>query len=252
MKAPMRRLQFIIIVAGLIALPVPAAFASVSVDIQITGLDFTYDESQDGSLFDANSILGRTGNSADATRATRAYFYLGGEKAGSSIAKVYVDFLMRGIHNIPKDGGIATTTSTGQQLFGFDLYDQYFNCILSLNLDTVTASYTRDASGPVLQFSFSSGGPSVGVVSQNLPYGLFLDEGQLISVRVSSEGGSVKDIAYDGNYLSSFNTLGGTGAVYGFQVPEPASFAALLIIGLLGLEIGRRIKSRANRNLTRT
>ena len=50
-----------------------------------------------------------------------------------------------------------------------------------------------------------------------------------------------------GNYVTAFSTTGGTAAVYAVQVPEPASFAILLGIGVIGLEIRAWRKRPASR-----
>jgi hypothetical protein len=209
--------------------------ASVGLDIQIVGLSFKYDESQNGSLFDSNSIAGGHGNISEATRVSQIDFSLGNQLVGSLMNSegLYCDFLVQGIKNIPKAGGLVNATASGPD-FGFDLLTSTQGRFLALDLETVTVNYIRTQTNSTVKFSFMAGGPSATLLSQNLPFGLVIDPGEPISIVVSSR--SVSNRIEVGDYVTAFSTSGGTADVYGDQVPEPAGFAILLGIGVLGLE----------------
>jgi hypothetical protein len=232
-------------------IPATVSLASVELTIQITGLSFKYDESQSGSLFDANSIAGGHGSIGEATRVSQIDFWLGTQMAGSLLYNegLYCDFLVQGIYNIPKTGGIVNTTSSGPD-FGFDLLSSTRGLFLALDLDTATVTYTSNKVGNCVRFSFLAGGPSADLLSQDLPFGLEIDPEQPISVVVSSLNVSSRTEA--GDYVTAFSTTGGTAAVYAdqMQVPEPASFAILLGIGMIGLEIRAWRQRRRNRRVT--
>jgi hypothetical protein len=220
--------------------------ASIELRIQITGLNFQYDESQGGSLFDATSIAGGHGDAAEATPVTRIEFYLGNQLVGALATPaedLFCDFLVRGIYNIPKKGGAVSTASHGLQ-YGFDLLSSTRGRFLALTVDTALVTYTRNQLGSYVQFSFVATGPSAGVVFQDLPFDLAIDAGQPISVRIASA--KVTDRVEDSNYVLKFSSINGTGAVYGVVVPEPASFAALLGMGVIGLELRAWRKRRRN------
>jgi len=243
----------VILFLTLAALFWPVADASASVtpgalQIQIAGLGFKYDEAQDGSLFDAASIVGGNGLIGEATRVSRIDFFLGGSLHGSLFYSegLYVDFLIHGIHNIPATGGVVSTTSTGPG-FGFNLLSPVRDEFLALDLDAVTVTYIRNQFGPFLQLSFVAGGPSAGVVSQDLPFGLVIDEGQPITVRVSTL--NLINPVEQGGCLIGFSSSGGTANVFGQAVPEPPCFTALLGLGIIILELRARRQRRRKRRL---
>ncbi|MBU4399042.1 MAG: hypothetical protein KKE86_06860 [Planctomycetes bacterium] len=248
MKQHRRFLVILGLAAAAVLAPASTAPASVELRIQITGLSFKYDESQDGSLFDATSIAGGHGTIGEATQVSRIDFFLGGSLHGSLLygEGLYADFLISGIHNIPVGGGVVNTTSTGPS-FGFDLLssDPALGRFLALELDAVSVTYIRNQIGSFVQFSFIAGGPSAGVVSQDLPFELEIDEGQPITVRVSSV--NITNRVEQGGYLTGFWARSGTANVSGVLVPEPACFAALLGIGVIGLEIRAWRKRRRKR-----
>jgi hypothetical protein len=219
-----------------IFLPAANSQASLDLGIQITGLNFAYDESQNGSLFDAQSIAGGHGLTSEATQVTQIDFFLGGQKVGtlSYSDGLYCDFLVQGIYNIPKGGGVVQATSSGPG-FGFDLLSSSLGEFLALDLDAVTVTYTSSKIGNSVRFSFVAGGPSAEVVSQDLPFGLVIDPNEPISVLVSSS--NVSNYTDVGNYVTAFSTTGGTATVSGEQVPEPVCFVVLLGLGMIGLKV---------------
>lgn len=251
MKRPRRFLVILGLAAAAVLAPMSTAPASVELRIQISGLSFKYDESQDGSLFDATSIAGGHGTISEATRVSRIDFFLGGSLHDSLLydEELYVDFLIQGIHDIPVGGGFVNTTSTGPS-FGFELLSPALGRFLALELDAVSATYIRNQIGSFVQLSFIAGGPAASVVSQDLPFELEIDEGQPITIRVSSV--NIASIEDDGVYLTEFLARSGTANVSGVLVPEPACFAALLAIGVIGLEIGAWRKRRRRQRSAHT
>ncbi len=250
MTAPHRYGTVLCLALAAVLWPAAGSLASIDLAIHISNLSFKYDEGQNGSLFDAMSIAGGSGIYGQATRVSRIDFFLGGSIQGSLLStdKPYVDFLIHGIHKIPVGGGVVTTTSTGPS-FGFDLLCPTLGGrFLALDLDAVNVTYIRNADGPFVQFTFIAGGPSAAVVMQNLPFGLEIDEGQPITVRVSSV--NISNLVEAGGYLTGFLAKGGTADVIGLQVPEPASFAVLLALGVAGLEIGAWKRRRRRQRWT--
>ena len=89
---------------ALVLLPAANSQASLDLAIDITGLNFAYNESQNGSLFDAQSIAGGHGLTSEATQVTQIDFFLGGQKVGtlSYSDGLYCDFLVQGIATFPR------------------------------------------------------------------------------------------------------------------------------------------------------
>ncbi len=242
MKQLHRFLCILGLAAAAVILPASASLASIGLEIDVVGLNFKYDASQDGSLFDApskesTSIDGGHGLTGEATQVTLINFYLGGVLKGSLLSEtgseLYADFLICGIYDIPSApprGGWSTVTSSTGQQFGFDLMDSSGKRFLSLELGAVNVTYKSTG------LQFRAQGPSLAVVSQDLPFGLVIDAEQPITVRVSSTTITTSVDKTTGN-LTGFWAQGGMATVGGMQVPEPASFAALLAIGVMGLEI---------------
>jgi hypothetical protein len=237
-----RRYGVVLGLAAVAALwPVAGSQASVGLQIQITGLGFQYHQSQGGSLYDSGSILGGNGSIAEGTRVSSITFFLNGALRGTLPYSegLYADFLVSGVNDIPKEGGAVTSYAAGPR-FGFDLLSSAHtpNRFLALDFNNVTVTYTRNEIDEwYLQLSFIAVASSA-LMSQDLPFGLALDPGEPITVRISSLGGN-PTTADDGTYLTDFSTNVGTGNVWGSPVPEPASFAALLVLGVASLEVVR-------------
>ncbi len=255
MVAHHRSLAVICLALAVLLWPASHAPASVTpgaLEIQISGLPFKYDQDQGGSLFDAWSIDGGNGLIGEATGVNRIDFFLEGTLSGSLLYDegLYVDFLIDGIYDIPSVGGVVNGVSNGPG-FGFDLLSTDRGRFLALDLDMATVTYVRNAMGPFLQLSFVALGPSAGVVSQDLPFDLVLDEGQPITVRVSTL--NLTNPVEEGGHLTGFSSQGGVANVFGHVVPEPQSFAFLLGLGVLVFELNqwkrrRRIRRRSAYN----
>ncbi len=251
MKQHRRFLVILGLAAAAVLVPVSTAPASVELKISISGLNFKYDATQNGSVFDAQSILGGRGSSEDistyATRVSQIDFSYGGALIGSILydEAPYVDFLIGGAVNIPKTGGTVTVTSD-PPTFGFDLLTPALGRFLSLDFNTVGLRYTDRT----VAFYFVVGAKDIDLLSQLLPFSLAIDEEEDISVSVS--GMSFSSPVVDDLYLVGFSADGGLGSVTarGTIVPEPASFAALLVILVVGLEIGAWKKRRQQRSFS--
>ena len=231
----------------LLAADAPASVTPGTLQIQIVGLDFSYDTAQNGSLFDSTSIAGGHGLIAESTRVSHIDFFLDDALCGSlyNVEGLYVDFLIDNIYNIPAGGGTVNVASNGPG-FGFNLLSSQRGQFLSLDLDAVSVTYIRFQRGSTLLMNFIAGGPSASLVSQNLPFGLTIDEGQPITVRISTS--TLDDITTQDGYLTGFESANGTANVYGQTVPEPQSFVALLALGLIFLELSNWRRRRRKRS----
>jgi hypothetical protein len=243
-----RQIATFLVLAAAVLLPAASSWASVELSINVTTVNFYYNESLGGSLYDSTSIGGGNrelpADYVNATRVSSIDFFLGGELQGrlKSSDKPYVDFLFQGIHNIPVGGGVVSTTTSGAG-FGFDLLSPSLGGrFLALDIDTVDVTYVRNDSGGMIQFSFIANGPSAQVVMQNLPFGLSIDEGQPITVRVSST--KLTSITSAGGFLTGFYATNGTADVLATQVPEPVSFVVLMALSVAAWEISIRLRGR--------
>jgi len=249
MTAPRRYGAVLCLALAAVLWPAASSLASVGLTISISGLSFTYDATQNGSVFDAHSILGRGGGdmSTYATRVSEIDFSYtdSGALIGSILSdeSPYVDFLIAGASNIKKSGGTVTVTSPAPT-FGFDLLTPALGRFLSLDFSTVKLKYTNRT----IAFDFTVLAKDTDLLSQHLPFNLAIDEGEGISVSVS--GTSFSPPVVNDTYLVGFSADGGLGSVtaQGTFVPEPASFAALLVILVVGLEIGAWKKRRQQRS----
>lgn len=217
--------------AGLMVLCLAAGPTGASViQIDLTGLDLKYDGS---AIYDATSPAGRSGNPSQADLLDSMDFFLDGIQVGHLEAgthDTYADVAVLDVHNIPVSGGTIVTGGNGDA-FGFDLLDSS-GWMLTLNIDTVTLNY--DAG----EFFMTFGGVISSVSSQNLPFGLHLDESQPITIATSST--NLTNITSSGGYLTGFD-YSGTGEITG--VPEPCTLA-LAGLGLAGLVGNRWRKAR--------
>jgi hypothetical protein len=247
MKQPRRVLVILGLALAAAVATTSTSLASIDLRINISGLDFKYDSTQNGSVFDAQSILGRGVDemSTYATRVSQIDFSYGGMLLGSILSDEapYVDFLIGGALNIKKTGGSVTVTSA-VPTFGFDLLTPTLGRFLSLDFSTVKLRYINRT----IAFDFTVLAKDTDLLFQNLPFGLAIDDAEGISVSVS--GTSFTDPIVNDQYLVAFSADGGLGSVtaQGTMVPEPASFAALLVILVIGLETGAWMKRRQQRS----
>jgi hypothetical protein len=224
------------------------ATAAMELDIVVKNLKFSYDRSQNGSLYDGKTIAGGRGNIAEATAVGNIDFIMDGGLVGTldkAQDPLYCDFLIGRILNIPAGGAtpgnplVAQSDAAG---FTFDLLSASRGRFLQLDFRTAKITFT----GIGLRFSFVADTSSAAMVYQNLPFGLNLDPGLPVSINIT---GLVASTATpDGQYVQSFYATSGQADVNGIDppaVPEPASFAVLLAFGVLAMEVLARRKRRA-------
>ena len=214
--------------AVILCLAVVPAAASL-IEVQLTGLDFVY---QGNQIHDAGGVAGGNGDPAQADPLTTAVFLLDGIEVGRLTGNVSADFLVSGVPNLPKAGGIVSATGTG---FGFDLITSSPApaSILRLDIQGVQVSYFGNG------ILMAVGGTAENVVSQNLPFGLEMDPLDTISLIFSSS--NLTNIVTNGASVTSLKASG-TGSVTGVSAPEPCVLA-LLGVGLGGM-LARRRKNR--------
>jgi hypothetical protein len=215
-----------VLFVGLMVLCLAAGPVGASViQIDLAGLDLKYDGS---AIYDATSPAGRSGNLSQADPLAGVDFFLDGLQVGHlGEAVCYADVAVLDVHNIPVSGGTIITGGNGDA-FGFDLVDAS-GWRLALNINTVTLNY--DAG----QFFMTFGGVISSVASQNLPFGLHLDESQPILIATSST--NLTNVTSFGGFLTGFD-YAGTGEITG--APEPCTLA-LAGLGLAGL-VGNRLR----------
>lgn len=199
------------------------------IEIQITGLDLVYSNS---NITDATDLLNdRTSDPADADRLTSMIFLQDGNIIGSyGVAdEIFADVRLENINNIPALGGLVTSGGNGDD-FGFDLLTPGGSG-LALDVDVFQVFYSGQ------EIAIAAAGTASSVFAQDLPFGLELDPNQTISIVISST--NVRNFTYAGSgatrTVTGF-TASSTGSVRGTLVPEPSSFvlAVLSVLGILG------------------
>ncbi|MEM7807779.1 MAG: PEP-CTERM sorting domain-containing protein [Planctomycetota bacterium] len=192
-----------------------ASMAAASIQISVTGFDFSYDGED---ITDADA--------AGSDELASVDFFSDGVLVGSLTPSdgIAADLLVEDVLGIPVGGGVVTSAAT----LGFGL-DLTFgpNDFLFLDLEDVQVFY----SGSQIGVTGVTG--DVDVALQNLPFGLEIDEGEPVSFSFS---GLITDLTDNGQFVTSFDASG-TAEVRGEIIPEPASIAML---GLGGLTLLRR------------
>ena len=188
--------------------------SAAMVQIQLGGVDLAYDG---GQVVDAGP--------ANPDALTNATFLVGDTKLGADTTGVTMDLTIPGVDQIPVSGGQVLSDAGGT--LNLDLGDGEF---LALSLNESTISYIPLTS--TVQFVFA--GTTSSIDSQNLPYGISLQD----PVSISFSTQISQPVSDSGGFLTSFRSAG-TGELQ--AVPEPASMV-LLAMGGMGVLMGRRKK----------
>ncbi|MEM1012946.1 MAG: PEP-CTERM sorting domain-containing protein [Planctomycetota bacterium] len=190
------------------------SLAAASIQISVTGFDFTYDGT---NITDANPLGTDDLASID--------FFSDGVLVGSLTPAdaIATGVTIGDVLNIPAGGGVVT--SAAPLGIGFDLF--FTGGFLFLDVTDVQVFYSGSEIGVTGVTS------NVDIFLQDLPFGLELDPNEPVSLSFS---GLISDLTDDGQFVTSFDASG-TAEVRGEIIPEPASIAML---GLGGLTLLRR------------
>ncbi len=206
--------------AGFVAAATTSANAALQIDV--TGIDFTYD----GSTISDEGGAGLTGgldllDSVD--------FYQDGVLLGSLDAadNAAIDVNVFGVSNIPVGGGVVS--QVGAPNIGFDLF---INEGLGGNLFLDVSGFQVFYSGNEIGITGVTGTAAI-FSDFNLPFGVDFDDDEPVSITFS---GLIDSLTDDGTFVTGF-TADGTASIRGTAVPEPTSLAAL---GLVGMTMLRR------------
>jgi hypothetical protein len=214
-------------VAGLAVIAASSAQAAIQIDV--TGIDFTYDGSTIGDE-------GGAGLAGGLDLLDSVDFFQDGVLVGSLNASdnAAVDVNVNDVTNIPVGGGVVAQTSASPGI-GFDLFFDNGGGVGSggfLFLDI--GSFDVFYSGNEIGITGVEGAASI--FSQfDLPFGIEFDDNEPVSVTFSGliDEGSLTD---DGTFVTGF-TADGTATFLGAVIPEPTSLA---LLGLGGLTVLRR------------
>jgi hypothetical protein len=214
------------LILGLIAAPA----AAETIEIQITGLNFTYDGTD---IYDSVAKAGRNENISEADALETIDFFKDGAWVGKLTASdgIYADLLINDVINIKANSPI--TTGDGFSEFGLDLLQNTGSgttALLSLNLDNLDLYYSKSG------IYITVGGSATSLVAQNLPFGLKISADDEINFDISSS--QLSNVTKSGVYITGFDAIG-TGDINGTlesnPVPEPTSTAALAGLAAAGL-----------------
>lgn len=204
-------------VAALMFAASQAASAGL-IQVQLGGVDLRY--------------AGNTLNDANASGAdglTNATFLENSVELGVDTTDVTLELSIPGVMNIPATGGQVNSLPGGSldlQLGGGDH--------VTLDLESVQVTYVSLSS--LIKFAFA--GTVSMIDSQQLPYGLSLQDPVTVTFSTQITGGYSESAGHVGTFNSS-----GTGELQSGDlpyIPEPASMA---LLGMGGLMIARRRRS---------
>ncbi|MBU4270369.1 MAG: hypothetical protein KKE86_06855 [Planctomycetes bacterium] len=210
------------------------ATASVVITIDFTGLNLEF---AGGKIYDADHLAGGNGLIADATKLGSINFSINYVPVLSLSGDVYADILIQGVPGIPPNGYVVTSGGSFVDLLSPSGW------LLGLDIGPMIVSYTVSPTNYV-----TISGIATGAITQNLPGGLIIDQGECEMVLLM--GDTLSGKVFTGELLTGF-TSSGTGQIKGVLVPEPACFAVLLGIGVIGLEIGAWRKRRRRQRSAR-
>ncbi len=234
----MKTLTPVMLVVGALCCMLAAPAHAETIQIQLTGFDFTYDGS---NIRDAGAA--EIGN-ADPTQAddlaTVELFVdevLVGKLTSGPDLGLFADLLIEGVAGLPAAGGTIITTGNGDSL-GVELFTStggdspVTSTLLALSVDQFAVNYTVFADPISIELTMAAG-PASGLLEQALPFDLALDPSDEISILISSV--DLSNVTADGSYVTGFDAFG-TGEIAGSVIPEPGS-VVLLACGALALLI---------------
>jgi len=201
-----------------------------NIEIQITGLNLTYDGT---NLFDSRvSNTARGGDPAEADRLASMTLLVDGDVIGTVLTQdIWADVYIKDVLNIPVGGGLIMTGGNGGA-FGVDLFTK--NAMpgwgLALDIDQFQLFY---AGGEI---TIATTGVVSEVFAQDLPFGVELFENERVAIVLSSS--NLSNVTDDGEFLTGLNVLG-SGTFSGTGIPEPTTLA-LLGVGLVAVVTRRR------------
>jgi hypothetical protein len=218
-------LSGLFLVLGLIVAPAAAEI----IEIQITGLNFSYDGSD---IFDSVAKAGRNANISEADPLATIDFFKGGLWVGKLTTGdgIYADLLIDNVKNIKAGGSVVT--GDGISSFGFDLLQNTGSAttsLLSLDINSLELYYSK--SGVFI----TVGGTAASLVTQNLPFNLKISASDEIKLDISSS--QLSNVTKSGEFVAGFDAIG-TGDINGkcdTLVPEPAATTALAGLAAVGL-----------------
>jgi len=239
------------IVVALAALSFPVATRAATITMYLTDFDVTYLGSADnatGAIYDAIALPGADGTfvTTNADQLQAASFKLDStakgtlvDTPGSSADDMWGDMRVDGAGSTLTRNTINFNRGNNSGNYGFDWFLKSGNTLgnfLRLKLTSVNVTLIDGTLPPPGSSEFSVSGTAT-VLSQNLPFGLAFDTGQLVQFTYSAPA---PGITGSGPNPTSGVLGGGSMTITGAQiVPEPATLAVTLL-GLVGLVAYRR------------
>jgi hypothetical protein len=255
--APLRSAMLV----ALIVLSLPIVATAATITMYLTDFDTLYLGSQNdgtGAIYDATALPGATGG-FDTTLAESlqaASFKLDSTALGTIVNvpgpgngadDMWGDLRVNGVGGTLARNAINFNKGNNNGTFGFDWFTKAFNNggavgnYLQLGLTSVNVTITDGTLGPGKEFTVAG---TATVLSQNLPFGLAFDTGQLVQFTYSAPNPGI--VGSDPNNTTGVLAASGAMTITGTQViPEPASIALVCAGGLmLGITVLRRPRNR--------
>jgi hypothetical protein len=245
------------IVIALIVLSLPIVASAGTITMFLTDFDVTYLGSADngtGAIYDAIALPGADGTfaTANADQLQAASFKLDStpkgtlvDTPGSSADDMWGDLRVDAAGSTLTRNQINFNRGNDVGNIGFDWFVKSGNTLgnfLRLKLTSVNVTLIDGTIPPPGSSEFTVSGTAT-VLSQNLPFGLAFDPGQLVQFSYSAPAPGITGV----NPETTTGVLGsGAMTITGTQlVPEPASIALICTGGLmLGIGVLRQNSKR--------
>ena len=219
-------------ICALVAFSLAGSVSAATIEIQFTGMNLSYDGSAiyDGASPNTTGVA----NPADADKLTFVDFVVDGSSVGTLSSDVSLDVYIPDVTGIPSAAGTSHNLTTPGNPGFFDLLigtAPLASQFLILDLNSVNVTYVDVAN--IVQFTF--GAALADLVTQNLPFGLVIDDPVTVSFSAQIVPGT-RTVA--GNVVNGF-AAAGTGEIQGSFIPEPTS-CMLAIFGFVSALAIRR------------